>query len=254
LVEFANRLLNQYGNVFTPASSRFQAAGATEDLQRLAVNATRYGLYISLPIVAVLAIAGGPIVRLWMGSNYEAPMVLAVLAVGHLPALASRGAYRILVGLNQHGRAGLAELVWALVSIGLGLLFVGAFGGGILGAAAAVAIAVTIGAGVLPQVYICRALKCPLLVYLKTVVPGPVAAVLPLIACLTLARAFFGTNTYVELLVGLGGGSAVSLATYWRYVLPEYIRSRVLQKLRLRAGGPERQCESTTVRSVQTRT
>lgn len=233
LVMFATRLLNQYGNVFTPATSELQAIGDDSGLQKLAVSATRYGLYIALPLALVLMLAGGPIVGLWMGAEFEAQVVLAILAAGHLPSLASRGAYRILVGLDRHGRAGVAELFCSLLSVVLGLLFVGVFGMGLEGAAAAVAIALSIGAGLLPQMYLCRALRISIDKYVVQVLLGPMAAALPLLAMLLVAKFFFGNQWLVELAVGVGGGGLALGIVYWHFVLPVTFKNRLLSSLGL---------------------
>ena len=231
LVMFATKLMNQYGNVFTPATSGLQAAGDIAGLPRLATIATRYSLYIALPVVLVLTLAGGPIVRLWMGSDYEAPLVLAIFAIGHLPSMASRAAYRILVGLDQHGRAGLSELVWALMSVALGLLLVVVFQMGIRGAAVAVAIPLSIGAGLMPQIHLCRALRLSTVTYAAQVLPGPLAATLPMAVMLLLARFLCGGQTGLELIVGVGGGGVALALVYWRYVLPTALKMRLLSRL-----------------------
>lgn len=227
LVMFAARLMDQYGRVFVPTSSILHAQGDLASLRRLAIQVARFGFYISLPIVAALAIAGGAIVNLWMGPDYEAPSVLAILAVGHLLSLANCGPYRILVGLSRHGWPALAELFCALGGIALGLLLVGPLGAGLLGAAVAVGLAVTIGGGLVNAVLICRALQVRLADYVRPAFVGPLTAVAPVVAILLLARLFLGFDPLTELVVGCGAGGLLILPIYWRYAAPETFKRRV---------------------------
>lgn len=226
LVAFAMTLMNQYGNVFTPAASSADARGDRKAMRELLFKSSRYGLYISLPMVLGLAISGGPVVRLWMGSAYEAPAVLAVMALGHLASLSHRGVYRILTGMNRHGRGAIAELIAALGSIVIGLVLIGLFNLGILGASIAVAVAVTLGGGVYPAVCACRLLEVGLGEYVRKTLIGPVVANVPFAACLFGASLIFSGRAMLQLIVGFGAGGLCLLPIYWHYVVPIGVKRR----------------------------
>lgn len=241
LLMFLMTLMNQYGNVFTPAASAADARGDRNAMERLMIGAGRYGFYIAAPMAVGLAIGGGALVRLWMGESYEAPLVMALLALGHLPSFAHRGTFRILTGMDRHGRAALGEMIAALASIALGLLFVGVFGWGLAGAALAVAIAVAVGGGLVPAAQACAALNVPAARYVREVVLPPLVAVIPLAACLWGARLVWHDAPLTQLLVGSAAGGAILLPIYWRFVLPERMRQSLGRKLaRLVPGGTER--------------
>lgn len=227
LVLHASRFLNQYAYVFIPASSVLHASGNDDELRALFLKSTKHALYIALPIVALLAIMGGPLVRLWMGAEYQAPVVLAVLAIGHLLPLAQRPAFCILIGMHRHGIPAVAEALAAAASIGLGILFIGMFGWGLLGAALAIALPVTIGGGVAVLVSACRVFKVPIADYTRRLVPGPVAAVVPFALALAAARWFCEGTPLVGLAIGLGGGGLLLAGVYWRWVLPESLKRRI---------------------------
>ena len=231
LIAYASKLMNQYGAVFAPSASALYAAGDHEGLRRLAFRSTRFGLYFTLPIVALLAISGGAVVRLWMGPGYEAPAALALLAAGHLVSLSQRGAYRILQGMNRHGRPAAAECVCAILSIGLGIFLVGGLGWGISGAAGAVALSVTIGGGLAPAWEVCRALHIHPVTYARKIGAGPLLAVLPIVAALSGARWLFPQHALYELLFGLGVGGVLAAPGYWFAVAPQRWRKRLLAKL-----------------------
>lgn len=238
LVIFAQRLTNQYGNVFTPASAALAARGDQVKLRELALKSARYGMCLALPMVVVLAIAGGPLVRLWMGHAYEAPLVLAVLAIGHLLSFAHRGSYRILVGIGRHGWAGMAEFCSAVLATGAAYLLVGPLHGGLLGASVAVAVAVTVGGGLMPAVLLCRALQIRLASFLWKTTWAPLLGVLPLAAALIVGQVLFADQPMISLAVGLGVGGASLAAVYWRWILPPSFKKRLLKRFR-RAGRAE---------------
>ncbi len=244
LVLHAARFLNQYAYVFIPASSVLHAQGKGDELRALFLKSTKYALYVALPIVALLVIMGGPIVRLWMGADYEAPLVLAILAVGHLVSLAQRPAFCILAGMHKHAVPAVAEAVGAAVSVGLGFLFIGPLGWGMVGAALAVAIPLTLASGVVLLVSACRILQLDARRYVRDLLPGPIVAVLPTVTCLLAAQWFWRDSPGQALAFGAGGGGAVLAMVYWRWVLPGSIKSGIKSLAHLRS----RTCQRTETR------
>jgi len=247
LVVSFQKLIRQYGNVFTPPSAALLASGDRDGLRELALRSGLYGMYLALPIVVVLTLAGGPLVRLWMGSAYEAPMVLAVLALGHACSFAHHGTYSILVGMNRHGWVAVAEICCAVLATVAAYVLVGHLHWGLLGAAVAIAVALTLGAGVVPIVLLCRALRIPLAGFLWKTTRGPLLSVLPLAASLLAAQAALGRGTTASLAAGLGAGGTLLAAIYWRWVLPAPLKRRLLKKLGL--AGPAK--PQTSVRTVE---
>ncbi len=227
LVLHASRFMNQYAHVFIPATSAVHAGGSDDELRDLFLLSTKYALYIALPIVVLLAIMGGPLVHLWMGAEYQAPLVLAVLAIGHLAPLALRPAFCTLIGMHRHGIPAMAEALAAVASVGLGFLFVGSFGWGLLGAALAISLPITLGGGVAVLVAACSAFKMPIAEYVGRIVPGPMVAVAPFALFLAAARWSCEARPFVGLAVGVGGGSLLLAGVYWRWVLPDSLKQRV---------------------------
>lgn len=232
LTSFLTKLMNVYGNVFTPEAGALQASGDREGLAALVIKTSRFGFAISLPFVVALSLAGGPVLRLWMGPSYEARTVLAILMVGHLFSHAQRGTFGVLTGLNQHGLAALWELGASILSIVIGLLFVAVFKWGLVGAATAVALAVTVGGGLAPAVLSCRAVGLSVRAYARQVMVLPMMAVTPLAISLAVAGFVFADRPYVHLAVGLGVGGLLTAPIYWRYILTESLRQRIRGRCR----------------------
>jgi len=253
LVMFAGRWMNQYGNVFSPTSAALAASRDEVSLRELALKSARYGMCLALPMVVVLAVAGGPLVRLWMGSAYEAPLVLAVLAIGHLLSFAHRGTYRILVGIGRHGWAGMAEVGSAVLATGAGYVLVGPLQGGLLGASVAVAVALTLGAGLIPAMLLCRALRMPLRSFFWESTRGALLGVPPLAGSLFVAQALFADRTVVSLAAGMGAGGALLAGVYWRWVFPPSFKRRLIKRLGL-ARRAELRPSGRTIEGLEVRT
>jgi len=226
------RFVKQYAQVFIPASSALDARADTAALQRLLTQSSKYGLYVTLPATVLLLVMGGPLLNVWMGPSYEAPLVLGVLAVAHLLAVPQLGAFSILLGMGRHGWPAVFELVAAGIGIAAGLIVLGPLQGGTVGAAATLALPIAVNGGIVLPAYACRVLQLSWQDYLRAVVPGPVLAGLPFTCCLVLARLGFPDTPPVALMAGAGAGGVVTVAVYWRWVVPGAWKARALSRLR----------------------
>ena len=111
LVRNLGVFVHKYAMVFSPTISSFQGAGRHDEVRDLALGATRYGLYLSLPILLLFAIHGDAVLQVWMGANYAQTVLIAVIVLGFFNQIAYIPLYGALVGLNLHGRLGVANLV-----------------------------------------------------------------------------------------------------------------------------------------------
>ncbi len=156
-----DRFLRRGALVFTPRASRLAAGADREALRRLILRATDYSLLLAVPGVLMLVIFGDTLLRIWMGPKFVAPLVLGILAAGHLIPMTQRASYQVLMGLAAHGRAALALVAAAVVSIALGLLLLGPLKAGLVGAALAVVIPVNLAYGVAIPALACRHVGLP---------------------------------------------------------------------------------------------
>ncbi len=238
------KLIKQFAQVFIPVSSGLDARNDIRSLQRLLIASAQSGMYIALPMILVLIFLGRPLVRLWMGEGFEAPVVLAILAAGHLLSVAQLGPYAVLEGMGRHGRPAVLELTGALFGVGLTWLGLAMFGWTMEGAAMAVAIAVCISTGVLMPCYACRVVDLPIRQYIKEVFPMPIVAVLPLAMGLWKAQELLRIDAFGLGAAALALGAVVSLGFYWLWFVPPAMKARIREYIqsvgRLRAGGRAR--------------
>jgi len=238
LVMHAMTFMKKYSYVFVPVSGHLDAQKDVDGLRKLLIESTRCGFYITLPIIAVLSILGDPLVWIWMGEDYRAPAVLAILALGHSLSLAQESSYSVLMGMNRHGLPSLLEVVAAASSASLCGAALGLFRGGMISVAICVSISVTAIGGTLVPIYACNLLRLSYLGYLRSVVLGPALAVVPFAGVLFAARVVWPDSPLWSLAVGLASGGVVLAAEYWFWVIPGSMRETVKMKVLGRFGGP----------------
>ena len=231
LVMHAMRFMKKYSHVFVPTSGRLDAQGDRAGLQSLLIQSSRYGFYISLPIAALLVIMGGPLIHAWMGPSYQAPMVLAILSIGHVLSLPQQSAYSILMGMGRHGVPSIAEFLAALCGIVLCAVAMGRFDGGMASAALAIALPVTLVGGLLTPMYACRVLGVQIWRYVGSVTVGPSLAVVPFVLILLLARWAWPEQPVRSLVIGTGGGGLILAVVYWTWVVPPALRVRIARAM-----------------------
>jgi O-antigen/teichoic acid export membrane protein len=140
LVEYAKTLLRTITATLTPGVSAMEARGDHAGVRRLFLTATRWVLYLVVPVNLGLWFFGGPFLARWVGpefvaGSYPATTVLALtLTLGVAQSVASR----ILYGLGRLRLFARLALIEAGLNLGLTLLLVGQFG--VEGVAVAVAV------------------------------------------------------------------------------------------------------------------
>jgi len=232
LVMHTSKFVKQYAQVFIPKSSTFDANNNKKALQTLLIQSSKYGLYITLPIMAVMFVMGGPLLEVWMGPDYKAPLVLCILAISHLFSISQHSVYSILVGMGIHGRPALYDLVAAVFSIVLGFIILGIWQSNMAGAAIAVAIPVFLSGGVAMPLYACRQLKLPVWQYMTAIIPGPIAATAPIAVSLLISRLTLNHHPFRSLGIGLIFSVFIMLFIYWKWVIPISLKNNITQSIR----------------------
>ncbi|MCB9852389.1 MAG: polysaccharide biosynthesis protein [Phycisphaerales bacterium] len=240
LLKHALRFMKQYAQVFIPRSSALDAGNDRKALGRLLVGTSKYGLYTTLPMIALFCIMGDIIVRIWMGPGYERHLVLAIIALGHALLVPQQGVYSVLLGMNRHGRIAIFDWIGVALSFGLGWLLMVPAKMGMIGAAIALATPMMLTGGLLMPIYACRLLDVSPTRYFRDILTGPTLAALPFAATLAISRLLIQSDI-VALSVGLLAGGLVTLPIYWRVVLPKQLRERIVARLLSRKtnAGPE---------------
>jgi hypothetical protein len=133
--------------------------------------------------------------------------------------------------MGHHGRAALIELAAAVTCLTVAGLAAGVLGQGLVGAALAMAGAVTLSGGLIVPLYACSLLKLSPLRYLREVLPGPLAAAAPLATTLALVRILHDGSALTALAWGAGLGGLVAAVVYWNWVVPPTTRRQILGRI-----------------------
>ena len=231
LVLHVSTLVSKMSMTLTPTVSSMQSTNNLKGIRDLLIKSVRYSFYIVLPIVLVLVIFGDAVMQFWMGERYANGLIPAILALGYLVVLANRPMQNILVGLNAHGRAGIAKFVASICSAGLTIMVLGYLKWGIAGVAVAVTLPLTIiNVFYLPYL-VCGQVGLGVRRYFLSVAVGPAVHILPFAICLVVGRIVFSDAPLTGLLWGGSVGSVILAILYWRYVLPERIRVRACKAI-----------------------
>lgn len=231
LVRHVETLMNKYAFLMTPTAGSLQASGRDAEISHFLMETTRYGVAFTLPILLFLSIFSDLILQIWMGPQYAHGLVLTILAAGYFLPISQNSVMRILMGMNFHGRIGLLNLGVAIAGFSLGAIIVNAVGWSLVGAALLVAIPLTIGNGIIVPIYACRKLGVPLTEYLRRAFLGPAVCALPFGLCLVSSRVLFPDNALATFGIGSAVGALVLGVLYWRYMLSEQLRSRLLKSV-----------------------
>jgi len=234
LVLAFDRILRRVVMVLTPRASQLQALGDNRAIAETLSMVTRYSLFLAVPIVATFIILGEPLLQFWMGDKFVEGglIVLVILAAGHLASFAQRGAYSMLMGMARHGLAAATELGGAVLGIVLALIFLGPLHLGLVWAAVALVLPLTLVNGLLLPAIACKVVGLPLRSYIHGTLVKPLVLTAPYAVILLIVRALPLRESYWTLLVALSGGGTLYVWLLWRYALDPALRRRLVSSIR----------------------
>jgi O-antigen/teichoic acid export membrane protein/peptidoglycan/xylan/chitin deacetylase (PgdA/CDA1 family) len=228
--------VNKLSWVISPTASSMQQLGQQAQLRGLLIQSTRYAVALALPALLFLAILGGQLLELWMGPAYARGDLIAIIAGGFFLLLSQSPAAALLKGLNKHGFAGVASLISALLGVVMSVVLVGVLKTGLVGAAATIAVTLTLGNGLIIPMHACKAIGLSLGAYVSRAFILPILCCLPFAGALVFIR-FFAATPLVALLLGGVAAGVLLLPLYWAFLAPASIKTPVRKRLGVAFGG-----------------
>ncbi|HWD90904.1 MAG TPA: oligosaccharide flippase family protein [Verrucomicrobiae bacterium] len=226
--------------ILIPTTSSLESCGDVKEIENLLVKSTRYSIYLVLPLVIILVVFGGEVMRLWMGPAYANWILPAVLSIGFLGTCIQTPILYMLEGLNAHGRAGVGQFIGSVLSAVAVFISLRFFQQGLTGAAIAVTVPLLVVNIIYLPALLCRRLGQGLGHFYRQVAIQPLIHVAPFAACLVVGRLLF--KQYPAAALGLCAVGGVALAIfYWRSVLPRTLKTglqRRYEKIGRRLGLP----------------
>lgn len=224
--------------ILTPTTSSLESCGDVKEIESLLVKSVRYSIYLVMPIVLVMVIFGGEVMKIWMGAGYENWTLPAVMAIGFLGTCIQTPILFMLEGLNAHGRAGLGQFIGSALSAAAVFVAFKFFQADLTVAAVAVTVPLLIVNMIYLPMLLCRRLDQNLGSFYRQVAIRPLVHVLPFAACLVVGRMFYKQYP-IPCAVLVVTGSVVLAIFYWRSVLPLSLKnglSRRFEKIGRRFG------------------
>jgi O-antigen/teichoic acid export membrane protein len=231
-------LAARFAMPLVPTASSLQARAEQRVLRQTLLDSTSALSFVVLPMVIALALFGDVIIRLWMGPKFVHPWLFEVVALGSLASLIQEPSWNILVGLNKHGRVSFAQLGGATVSAILLYLTLSVFHGGLVASALAIAIPLTVVDGILTPWLACRYLRINLSEFFLRAFARPAFYVVPFALC-SLAARLLWPNRPALAVAALAFGVVALAIIYWRLVLSERVRLKMLRFCRLTPQTPK---------------
>jgi O-antigen/teichoic acid export membrane protein len=155
LASLVSKGLQPVSGVLFPMASHLESLGERERSARLLEVGTRLNLALGLPVVTLLVVDGGSLLRLWVGQGFSGSIsILAVLALANLGVASSLASTTLLFGSGEVGVLLRAEAFRYVLNLGLVLALYRWLGP--LGAAVA-----TLGAVLLVDLYLVVRRACP---------------------------------------------------------------------------------------------
>ncbi len=228
LILHANKFLFHFGRVFAPAASRHKATGHIESLRGLVLSGAQNGALIAIPFALVLGILGNSLLRVWMGSSYAEFSLLPTLALGHFFSQSQVAIFYILMGTNRHGMASLASLACSMLSLVGTFFLITYFRFGLFGVGLSISLAIATPYLTIIPYLAAEIAGISLLDYFIKTLKKPLFLCLPFACVLVGARQWAGPSDYHILTYGLGLGGMVLLPIYWRWALPNDLKSKII--------------------------
>jgi O-antigen/teichoic acid export membrane protein len=125
LAEAAQRLTNQLNDIIFPNVVDHSASERVDRLQLLFLVSTRLSLATAVPIAAVLLLMAGPLVRAWVGPEFDGSIVVVrLLALIVAVRVGNATATTLLKGADRHRFVAVVNVVTAIVNVSLSVALV----------------------------------------------------------------------------------------------------------------------------------
>jgi O-antigen/teichoic acid export membrane protein len=230
LVTHITTFVTRYAFVLTPTASSIKSLNDKEGIKKLAIQATRYGAFLTLPMVITIAIFGGPILRAWMGEKYDNQMLITIMSLGALPFLLQLPANSVLRGLNAHGKPGIARLLAALSGALLCGLCLAYISKNILAVALSAVLPLALEEALFISYFYAKKIEIPFLKYLKESMIAPLLCTLPLLVIMLSIRLIFQNSGYLPLAAALLFSGVVTGIIYYYFALPQRYKEKFEKK------------------------
>jgi len=211
-------VVQMMAQILTPMASAADATGEEGRQRRIFMMGNRYSAFVALPLGALFLIAGGTIIRVWVGAKYVSAgyMVLAIVTVPTTIYLMQAASPKVLFGMAQHKTLAVVLMIEAIANLVLSIALAPHFG--LAGVAWGTAIPLAITNIFFLPLHLCRLLHVRLRVFLIESYLYPLLAVIPAGAVLWAINNRIQATHWLGLVATLAPGVAAYGAALALYV------------------------------------
>jgi len=233
LLRQLDALERKMGMILVPTTSVLASTDKTEEIRGLLIKSVRYALYLVLPTILILVFFGDYIMRVWMGPDYAIFLIPAILAIGFIGVTIQESILAILIGMDAHGRGGLAQLIGSIVATLAGYVMIRQYHMGLVGMALAVTVPqIIVSAGYLPWMA-CRHLGIKLGGFFQLAITKPILQLLPFAICLGVCRILLKPHVVIAASLFVAASTGLFIF-YWQHVLPGRLKSWIAKFMKKR--------------------
>jgi O-antigen/teichoic acid export membrane protein len=125
LADTTQRLTNQLNDVLFPTVVDNDASSRLGRLQSIFLLGTRFSLATAVPLGGALILMAGPLVRAWVGPDFaDTAIIVQLLTLTVIIRVGNATAMTLLKGAGRHRLVAFANIVTALVNLGLSVAIV----------------------------------------------------------------------------------------------------------------------------------
>ncbi len=228
LIRFIETFMTRFTFILTPMAESVSLLEGQDKLLDFLRQSATYSLAMAMPPITLLVLFGDEIIALWMGADYVNSIILQIFCLTALLTACHGAIFRIVIGLDLHGRAvvPILTLTVVLLAVALGAsTFVDQLGLAYF-AAASGTIFVLLN-GVFLPLYSCRKLNLGVLSYLSCFVHRAIIIVAIASCTLLIIDTYAPLSLfYMIILAAMYGG--FMLIVYFFSLAPAEFRQKVL--------------------------
>jgi O-antigen/teichoic acid export membrane protein len=232
IISAVQRLTNQLNGVLFPTIVHTDASQQPRQLQEILLQGTRLSLAMVVPTAAALIMLGDPLMRAWLGSNYEKVSgcvpVIQILAVAVAIRVGNATGTTLLKATGEHRLVAWVSLTTGVVNAALSIALIRRFG--LVGVAWGTLVPIAASAIFVLFPAACRRVGVPLRrVFTEAVFPAAWPA-LAAAAGLALTR-HISTGTFLAVVFQAAVGATIYLALFFGVAISKHDRAYYIAKV-----------------------
>lgn len=231
LQRHAQVAVRSFAEVLTSIAASMQGLGMKEQTRQLFLESSRISLAMTMPLFMVLAFVGNQLLVLWMGPAYVTPGTLTVLCIGTMFPASQSAAFRILAGMNWHGRIALNAFISTMVLLAICGTVASISGWTPLVAAIVAGVCLSFGFGAVVVIGSCRAFKVGVREYLEDVVRLPLVINSALAVFFVAGHTLDMRDSLLAVLMWAIAGGVLTAGAYWRWLIPPGMKTNIKSRI-----------------------